>query len=129
FSFIHLASARDCSLHCILGDLVKQNSLDRCSVLSANLTRDMPRNCFTVPIRVPCKPTLARTLLLVLQIGKSFFLAGNGYILRLESILDVDADFFLRQIAHVTNGRANAIPASKILADGLCLCRRFDDYK
>src|SRR4029079_15828921 len=94
-SFVNLTCACNCSLHCILGDFVKEHALHGRAVLATKLTRDMPCNGFAFAIRVCSKQNLTRILRRVLELGESFFFSGNGYVFGLESILDVDADFFL----------------------------------
>jgi len=110
-------------VNCVASDLVKKNAPDWSAVFSSDLSRDVPRDRFTFAIRIGREQNLAGLFRNILQLGKSFFLAGNRYVFRLETILDVDADFLFGKITDVTDCVANALTASEILADCLCFGR------
>ena len=111
------------------GDGVEHHPLDRDLAQHMFLLehlQDMPGDCLAFPVRVRRDEDFARILGRALQLRDRFFLSRNWNQLRLEA-LDVDAELLLGQIHDVANGRANAIAAAEVFADGLRLGRRFDD--
>src|SRR6266404_143652 len=115
-------------LHRVARDLVKENAPHWCTVFRLYLLRDMPRDGFTLAVRIGRQKYLARILRRALEIGDRLLLSRDGHVLRLEAVFDVDPHFLLGQIAHVTDRRAHFVGASEILPDRLRLRRRLDDH-
>src|SRR6478672_5517032 len=96
------------------------------AALRLDLKRDVSSDRLAFTVRVRRDEDFARILGRALQLRDRFFLSRDGNELGLEA-LDVDAELFLGQVHDVANGRANAITAAQVLADGFRLGRRFDD--
>jgi hypothetical protein len=62
-----------------------------------------------------------------LQIRERLLLARDRDVLRLEPLVDVDAELLLGEVAKVADGGLHPIAAPEVLADGLGLGRRLDD--
>src|SRR4051812_19262346 len=129
FALVDVARVLNRGLNGVASDLVEQNAPHRRAVLGFDLLGDVPGDCFPFAIRVGGEEDLARVTRGALQLSNRFFLSRDRYILGLEAVIDVDPDFLFRQIPNVTDGRPHSIRAAEILADGLRLRRRLDDYE
>ncbi len=126
---VDVTSVRDRELDGVLGDLVEKHPPDGRAVLSADLACHVPRDRFAFPVRIGRKEYFARALRGSLELGKSLLLAGNRHVLRLEIVVDLDAQLLLGKIAQVADGGADAVASSEVLTNGLGLGRRLHNHE
>ena len=67
----------------------------------------VPPNRFTFAIRVGGDEDLACAFGDPLEVGEDVFFAFDGHVLRCEAVLDIDAEFFGREIADMTDRGAD----------------------
>jgi hypothetical protein len=106
---------------------VEEDPTDLGARLALDLLGDVPTDRFTFTIRVGRDVDLIRVMRGFLDLGQRLFLAGDRNVLRSETLLDVDAELFFREVADVTDGRFHAVAAPEVLAQGLRLARGLHD--
>ena len=111
-------------LYRIFRDLIEFHTADSV-VIDAEKMRNMPRNRFSFAIRVGSEIYFRSGLRFFFQHFNHIALAADRNILRLEIMFDIDAQFALRKIPHMSHRCDDFVPASEYFTDRLCLGRRF----
>ena len=96
--------------HRVLRDLEEERALDRRPLRRLDLLLDMPGDRLALAVRVGRDEDRLGRPGGALQFGDRLLLPGDRHILRLESILRVDADALDREIADVADGRLHGVP-------------------
>ena len=110
-----------------LRDFVEQHALDDGRTLALDLRLHVPRDGFTLTVRVGRDVDGLRGARRLLQFGDGLFLSGNRDVLRVEPILEVNTERLGGEIANVPNRRLHGIAGAQVLPNRLRFRRRFDD--
>ena len=124
---VDVARVFDARADRLLGDLVEGDALG-IAVLELVQLLDVPRNGFSLAVRVSCEVDEVRLSDLAADFLDDFIFTLDRHVFRLEIVLNIDAHFLFRQIAQMSHGRLDNIVRAQILADGLRLGRRLHDY-
>ena len=124
---VDVARTCDARADSLLGDLVKGHAAG-IFVLELEQLLDVPRNRFSLAVRVSREIDEVRLADLAADFLDDFIFTLDRHIFRLEIMLQIDAHFLFRQIAQMSHGRLDHVIRAQILANGLCLGRRLHDY-
>ena len=119
-------------LHGLLGDFVEGDAADFLPLfgIGAQLQRQVVGDRLTFAIRVRGQVNLVCLGGQLLQLVHHFLLARRHNQFRLKGpVLQLDANFVLRQIHDVPDRCAHLKTFAKILLDRLCLGGRFNDHQ
>ena len=103
-----------------LGDFVEEHAEHFSIVpsrLAVDLFGDMPRNRFALAVRVRGKEHRVGFLRPLFNLGEDFGFALDDHVLRLEVMLEVDAQLAGGEILHVADGGQNRVAAAQIPGD------------
>ena len=123
---VNIARVLDARANRLLGDLVKGHT-SGILVLELEQLLDVPRNRFSLAVRVSCEVHEIALADFAADFLNNFIFSLDRHIFRLEIVLDVNAHFLFRQIAQMSHRRLDNIVRTEILPDGLCLGRRLHD--
>ena len=125
---VDLVRMRHTCLHTGFGDLIELDAVVLFGIEPEQL-RQMPRNRFTLAVRVRCEPDARAFLCARFQILDNILFALHFDIGRLKIVLDIHAELGFRQIAHMAH-RSNDLKAgAEIFLYGFRLSRRLNDHK
>ena len=124
---VDVARTCDARTDSLLGDLVEGHAA-RIAILELEQLLDVPRNRFSLAVRVSREIDEVRLADLAADFLDDFIFTLDRHIFRLEIMLQIDAHFLFRQIAQMSHGRLDHVIRAQILANGLCLGRRLHDY-
>src|SRR3990172_366426 len=129
FVRIDLAGVFDGEKDRLLGDLVEQHAVNFLAVLGA--ARDglghVRGNGLALAVRVGREQDAVRFFGGGLELFHDRRLALDHDVAGLEVLFNVNAELALRQVHDLAYGGLYRVVFAEILADGLCLCRRFYD--
>ncbi len=126
---VYLGRMLDRLLYAFFGDLVEQDAPDLSVEAAPEPGRDMEGDRLAFAIRVGGEVDVVLAFGLLFYLLDYFRLAGDHMVLGLEIMLDIDAERALGQIDDMTDRRSYLEIGSEVPLDGLCLCRRFNDYE
>ena len=89
----------------------------------------MPRNGFPFAVGVGGKIDFLDRLCGLLEVGKVLSASFGLFVLRNESVFDIDAERAFRQISDVTVRGLDDIVFPEDFSDGLGLCWRLNDHE
>ncbi len=84
------------------------------------------RDGLALPVGVGREKHAARLASGLLDVGEDLRLVADDHVLRLESLVDVDAELRLRQVHDVADRGQHLVGATQVLLDGLRLGGRLD---
>ena len=123
---INIARVLDTRADRLLGDLVKGHAAG-IFVLELEQLLDMPRNRFSLAVRVSCEIDEIALADFAADFLDDFIFTLDRHIFRLEIVLDIDAHFLFRQIAQMSHRSLDDIVRTEIFSDRLCLGRGLHD--
>ena len=115
-------------LNRVLRNLVKHDAINRFLSFD-NLVGHVPGNGLSLPILIRREKHRVRHVARLFQRGEHLRFAWNHHVLGLKIVRDVNAQLFLRQIAHVPHTCFDMILISKKFIDRFRLGRRLDDHQ
>ena len=124
---VDLVRIRHARLHAGLGDLVERHAVIRIHVQVQHLCQ-MPRNRFSLAVRVRCKVNGIAFLRPLLEILDDVLLALHVEIVRCKTVFYIDSELGFRQIAHMSHGRNNLKAGTQIFLYGFRLGRRLHNH-
>ena len=119
---INIARVLDTRADRLLGDLVKGHAAG-ILVLELEQLLDVPRNRFSLAVRVSCEIHEIALADFAADFLDDFIFTLDRHIFRLEIVLDIDAHFLFRQIAQMSHRSLDDIVRTEIFSDRLCLGR------